>query len=268
MHLSFRAVWSLVASLAYLGAVVDAAGILDFSLVFPRPGETYVPTDSLPIVFAFQNAELARFLNPAILYQFQRLDVTLGEMAAYEHLLTWETNWTSHEPYFAYTFFNNFTIESQWRLSWTLVWHSCDEHAGPHDYNLINNRTGDIIDFNIKHGGRAVDLVAATTNNGTCPTEFGVAINVTDTTMSVGPGVNWRGNGTCVVVASSSPTPTPNPCPVKIDSDVAASITAAKLCNSLNPPADCPSENVAQHLAVAGVACLAAAFGALGFLLT
>ncbi|KAK4038183.1 hypothetical protein C8A01DRAFT_48176 [Parachaetomium inaequale] len=270
MHLSFQALWSLVASLACLGAIVDAAGILEVSLVFPRPGVTYTPTDSMPVVFAFQNVDLARHLNPSIVYDLERLNAGFGDVARYEHDLTWKTNWTSvtsHEPYFAYTFFNNFTTQSQWRLTWTLDWQSCDEHPEPYGRGLISNGTGDIIYFNIDNDGRAVDLVAATANNGTCPGEFGVAVNVTDTTMSVRPEVNWPGNDTCVVVASSSLTPTPNPCRVKVDSTVAASITAAKLCHSLNPPADCPSENVAQRLVVAGVACFAAAFGAFGFLL-
>ncbi len=267
MRLLSRATWSLAVFLTSLGAIVDAAGILEVDLLFPRKGETYAPTDSMPVVFAFQNAELARYLNPVITYYLQRQS-PYGDVKAYEHDLRWTTNLAGHEPYFAYTFFNNFTTQGNWRMSWDLFWQSCDEHAGPYDRNIIGNFSGDIVEFTIKNDGRAVDLVAATTNNGTCPREYyGVAINVTDTTMSVKPEVNWRGNDTCVVVASSSPTPTADPCRVKIDSDIAASMFAAKSCHSLNPPADCPSESVAQRMVVAGVACLAAAFGALGFLL-
>ncbi|KAA8645104.1 uncharacterized protein ATNIH1004_009319 [Aspergillus tanneri] len=108
------------------------------------------------------------------------------------------------------------------------------------------------------------------------PGEYGVAINVTNKTMQVPMWVEWSGgdytNDTCAVVASSTPTPTPDPCRVNIDSTIVASMSAslkARLCNGLNPPADCleDDESAAQQLAVFGVSCLLAAFGTLGFFL-
>ncbi|THC91636.1 hypothetical protein EYZ11_008903 [Aspergillus tanneri] len=94
--------------------------------------------------------------------------------------------------------------------------------------------------------------------------------------MQVPMWVEWSGgdytNDTCAVVASSTPTPTPDPCRVNIDSTIVASMSAslkARLCNGLNPPADCleDDESAAQQLAVFGVSCLLAAFGTLGFFL-
>ncbi|KXX78983.1 hypothetical protein MMYC01_206287 [Madurella mycetomatis] len=267
MHLFSRAAWSLVAPLVYLGAIVDAAGVLEVSLVFPRNDTTYAPTDSMPIIFAFQNAELARYLHPSITYYMRRPWAGRDDIEVYEHDLSGKANWSSHEPYFAYTFFNNFTRQGRWWLLWDLFWDSCDENAEPFGRNVITDRSSYSIEFDIQEGGQVVDLVAATAANRTCTKERGIAINVTDTTMKVNEGVNWRGNDTCVVVASSAPTPTPNPCRVTIDSAVAASMSAAKLCHSLDPPADCPSENVSQRLAVAGMACLLTTLGALSFFL-
>lgn len=61
MHLVSHAIWSFVCLLACLGSVVNAAGELEIGVVFPR-NETYAPTDNFPIVFALQNAELAKHL--------------------------------------------------------------------------------------------------------------------------------------------------------------------------------------------------------------
>lgn len=44
---------------AGLGAIVSASGVLEVDLVFPH-NDTYAPTEWFPIVFAFQNAELAQ----------------------------------------------------------------------------------------------------------------------------------------------------------------------------------------------------------------
>ncbi|KAK4155344.1 hypothetical protein C8A00DRAFT_13646 [Chaetomidium leptoderma] len=63
MRLPARAVWSLVASLAWLGAIVNAAGVLEVDLVFPR-NETYAPPTYMPVIFAFRNPELARHVRP------------------------------------------------------------------------------------------------------------------------------------------------------------------------------------------------------------
>ncbi|KAK4158316.1 hypothetical protein C8A00DRAFT_39503 [Chaetomidium leptoderma] len=266
MRLFSRAAWSLVAWLSCLGrgTIVDAAagGILEFDVVFPR-NETYAPTDSLPVVFAFQNAELAQYLIPQISYTIHNQSNLLGnDSVSGLRDLTW-ANWSSHEPYFSSASLQNsnrFATEGSWRLTWRLYWESCDEGSlgsvgRPVTFGEVNS-TGWSVDFTLKAGGQPVDL--------TCPEELGVAINVTGTTFNVS-------GGTCMVVPSVTPTTTPNPCLVKVDSAAAASMSAAwhdTLCQSSDKPADCSStESTGQRLAVAGTACLAAAFGALGFLL-
>ncbi|KAK4120446.1 hypothetical protein N657DRAFT_624943 [Parathielavia appendiculata] len=268
MHFFFWTAWAVVGFFALLGLMVDAAGILEIDQAFPRPNGNYAPTSSMPIIFAFRNAELARFLNPSIVYYILDLNETGSGrgMSSHAHHLTWKTNWSSSEPYFAYTFFGNFTKESSWKLSADIFWQSCDENDfGPGRNNIHTNGSSWNVEFQTSNEGQKVDLVAATANDTACPKEIGVAINVTDTTMKVPPGMSWNGqaNGTCVVVASSTPTQTANPCLVKIDAAAAASMTAARLCHSLYPPSNCTSENTGQRLAVASLACFTAGLGAL-----
>jgi hypothetical protein len=241
---------------AYMAAIANAAGytagILEVDLVFPR-NETYAPTDWFPVVFAFQNAERARYLNLHIEYTIRKPADPWNGRVSRSHDLRW-TNWSSHDPYFVYAFSGSFATEGHWMLAWHLSWQSCNEEAFT-----------------------KVDLVAAATANDTCPPEQGVAINVTDKTMHVPSWAeHWSGGDhtgdICAVVASSSPTPTPDPCRVDIDSAIVASMSAsltATLCRGLNPPPDCPKDddNAAQKLAVFGVSCLLAAFGAFGFFL-
>lgn len=104
MYLVSRAVWFLVGSLAYLGAVVNAAGVLEIDVVFPRTNETYAPTDKFPIVFALQNAGLAKHLTPSIhssVRNGSNLESGFGNSI---HDLTY-ANYSS-EPYFVYHYVN------------------------------------------------------------------------------------------------------------------------------------------------------------------
>lgn len=126
------------------------------------------------------------------------------------------------------------------------------------------------MDFTFNNDGQTADLVAATARNETCLEELGTTIKVTGKTQSIND-FYWSGGYTCAVLELSSPTPTPNPCAVRIDSATAASISAsyvARLCSVTFPPDYCPPEedSASRRLAVAGVASLAAAFGAFGFL--
>ena len=274
MHLSFRAGWSLVASLACLGAIVDAAGVLEVDLVFPR-NETYAPTAYVPIIFALRNgnADLGQNLRPSINYNLRNITdpINWTVPAHISHELA-SANSSSYEPYFVHNFFSSFATEGRWELFWWVTWLSCDEDKDDLEPSFMTNSENRVIEFTIKNDGQVVDIVAATANDKTCPAELGLAINVTDTTMEISRRWN-RPAGTCAVLASS-PTPTPDPCLVKISSAVVASMSAswtARICNimlSLDPPDNCPKDNAGpQRLAVAGVACLAVAFGAFGFLL-
>ncbi|KAK6515171.1 hypothetical protein TWF506_007516 [Arthrobotrys conoides] len=269
MHLLSRAIWSLVGSLAYFGAAaVNAAGVVEVGIVFPRTNQTYAPTDKFPIVFAVQNAKLAKNLRLSISSFVRNGPDLRGGVANSDakHDLTY-ANYTS-DPYLVYHYLN-LNAEGPYELFSTTIWASCDESRD--EVVFLGNSTNLVVRFDVKNGGQNVDLVAATADEDkTCPAQ-GFAINVTDQTREVRETLDDRVSGTCAVLASSSPTPTANPCRVKIDSAATASMSAAlqaALCKGPNPPADCPKENSAAHqLVVAGVASIGAAFGAIGFLL-
>ena len=274
-----RMSWLLVAC---LGAIVNASGVLEVDLVFPL-NETYAPTEHFPVVFAFQNPERAKHLNPYLSYTIWHWDTNFGDdVVVGIPELRW-TNWSSHDPYLLHTYHGEFNTEGHWMLKWSLTWQSCDEYAfsvGSDTADMIRNSSTWSTTFTIKNSAPKVDLVAATANKS-CPGEYspgeysGIAINVTDKTMGVPWRVNWSGsaytNNTCAVVASQ--TLTPDPCRVSIDSAYTASMEAslrARQCNILlnpNPPDDCPEddENTAQKLSVFGVSVLLTACGALGF---
>jgi hypothetical protein len=267
-----------MAALACLGGIVNAAepavaaGVVEIDLVFPR-NETYAPTRWMPVVFAVRNTELARYLIPSISYSVQNNSGPNREThRTFRHDLK-STNWSSHEPYFAYQFWPGFATEGRWWLSWTVTWDSCYEGEKPEFGSyfrglITTNHSDHYVEFAIQNNGQAVDLVAATANEKTCPPELGVVINVTDQIKEVNAAAGWTGPDTCIAITSSTPTPTPNPCLVKINSAVAASMSASftsQLCNTFSP--QCPEDNAAQRLAVVGMACLAVSFGAFGFLL-
>jgi hypothetical protein len=234
-----------------MGTTINASGILEVDLVFPR-NDTYAPTDSFPVVFAFQNAQLARYLNPRIdflLWNLQADDASL----TLSHDLGWK-NWTE-DTYLAHKVMSFPDKEGRYKVSWTLYWDSCDEYTFENPDRIprmIHNRT-------------------------TWATYFTID-NLTDKTMKVPSGVKWSGkawnNNTCAVVADSTPTPTPtpDPCRVHIDKAAVASIEAsvtARICRGINPPDYCPKDdkNAATQLAVAGLSCLLAVVGAMGFFL-
>jgi hypothetical protein len=60
-------------------------------LIFPR-NDTYALTNNFPVVFAFQNAQRARYLNPSIQYLLWNLQ-TDDTSFTLSHDLGWK-NWT------------------------------------------------------------------------------------------------------------------------------------------------------------------------------
>jgi hypothetical protein len=263
-----RTSWLLA---AFMGTIINASGILEVDLVFPR-NDTYAPTINLPVVFAFQNAQQARYLNPTIQYLMWNLQ-TDNTSFTLSHDLGWK-NWTE-DTYLAHEVMSFSGKESRYKVSWTLNWDSCDEDAFENPDRIprmIHNRTTWATYFTIDNSAPKVDLVAATANKA-CPGEYGVIINVTDKTMKVLSDVQWSGkarnNDTCAVVSNSTPTPTPDPCLVHIDKAAVASIEAsitARICCGIDPPEYCleNKKNAATQLAVAGVSCLLTVVGALG----
>ncbi len=279
MRFLSQTAWSFVASLACLG-VVDAADMLEVDLLFPRDNETYAPMERFPIVFGLRNAELGQYLQPTLDVALQNSTSEFWEdrsgIESMSSSVLTRADWSSHEPYFASMFVNAFTTETTWSLYWTVSWTRCkaDGDGVFRGHTTWNESTRFLINFTIKNGGQAVDLVAATANGKACAND-GFAIGVTDkvnVTNLLGLGSKPELE-TCMVMASSTPTPTADPCRVTIDSTAAASISAQRsqlLCYDTHPKlTDCPSQrkSAGPRLAVAGVACMTAAFWAFGFLL-
>jgi hypothetical protein len=255
--------------LACLGAVNAAAGVLEVDLVFPR-NETYSPTLIFPVIFAFQNSALAPFLNPTLLLDITGIDNDRQTGALYD--LRW-ANFSSSDPYYELRVVD-FTKEGRWQLTWELGWDSCTEDslALSRLDGITTNRTTHSTWFTIKNSTQDVDLVAATTNRN-CTENEGVSISVA-TTVPVPKQVTWEGvSGACASLASTTPAPTP--CQVKIDSAAALSMSSAmtsRYCQAtLVAPGDlCSSEgddkSTAQRLAGGAAVGLAAALGALGYI--
>ena len=88
MRVISHALRCLVVSLACLAAVVSAANgdVLEVDVVFPR-NETYAPTDSFPVISAFQNAHLAWYLNMDIRYLIRNRSVPISDYVPYCHTL-------------------------------------------------------------------------------------------------------------------------------------------------------------------------------------
>jgi hypothetical protein len=294
MRLSSQTLWPVVASVAFLGAVpsiafvpskpsVGVTAVMQIDLLFPRDDQVYAPTPYMPIVFAVQNPSLARHTYPSMLVHLQNSS-TVGQGTTYTQALN-VTNWSSNETFFAYTLVDTFAHEGNWTVDWHLAWYSCKieerdkAFLGLMERNCTCERPSGV-GFITKNGGQAIDLVASTAaaaaNETACATEpgDGFAINVDDKAMQIDnlfrPDWLPLSEDKCIIASETTPSAR-NACRVKIDSALAANITAdvrAKVCAGANPPSDCPSKSAAQRSATVGVGCgLTAAFGALGLLL-
>ncbi|CBF71854.1 hypothetical protein AN6969.2 [Aspergillus nidulans FGSC A4] len=273
---------TLGATLATSSSSSTEKNILEVDLVFPQ-NKTYKPTEWFPIVFGFQNPQRAQYLNIDLTYSFHPHETnTQNDTITLFHDLRWE-NWSSHDPYFAHNFLDNFNSPGRWNLAWTVAWQSCDEEGFENRLmtsDMLTNQTDFSIWFTIaakdaENEGIDADLVSATSGETSCPDlgfETAIAINVTEKTMSVPDFVDWSAadwtNHTCSVVAPTLVIP--DPCRVKLDQTVVESIQAsltARRCQGLNPPDDCPEkeDNESAGVALPGSGLLMLALsGALG----
>ncbi|KAK3900939.1 hypothetical protein C8A05DRAFT_35389 [Staphylotrichum tortipilum] len=281
-YLSQTAAWPLVvillASLTpHCAAATQDTGVLEIDLVFPR-NETYAPTDHLPIVFAFRNASLARYLDFRKIY-FGLTGPSSPE-SKFRYAISFHSidlnaaNWTAHpSTYHAYTYLSNFTAPGNFTLGWHFSWGHCHLPNFTSAYVPEMSASADL-GIRIEHGGRpATDLVAATANTTTCLRNGGFAVNVTRT-MSVPEwiqGFTWKNGDTCGVVDPEEKV-VAEPCAARIDEVAAASMAAARECHMANATDACSAGSVVggplgMGAVVAGWWCIAAVLGAAGFLL-
>lgn len=281
MRLSSPAAWSLATSLVSLAAAADGArgGVVEVDIMFPR-NETYAPTnDTLPVLFAIQNAAVGQPLNFNIWFGLydQSASAWWDDPIVWSfHPVKW-ANLSDTEPYFLFMEWSQSQEirrdEGRYRLAWSVSWQSCVEDSftnpRPLGRGVLSNSSYRYVDFAVEHGAQPMDLVAATADDKPCPAEFGVAINVTSQTVAVPPAQHsgWSGTGdVCAVVASAKPTA--NPCPVKVNSALVASMSASRYPRTCaDHPASCGLSDASRPLAVAGATGLAVTVGALGFFL-
>ena len=256
-------------------------GVVEVDLVFPR-NDSYAPTPVLPVVFAVQNSALAPSIAPYISLTIWNWNNMSDTIVTDHFVLTWE-NFSSSDPFFVHHSYTGFNNEGNWWLTWHVVYQSCTEESLQSPFSrrrIITNSTGWSIGFTTENSTRELDVAAAINDKKSCSEQLhlerlGVAVNVTNALrVPDSASSEWLGRGDmCAVVASA--TPTPDPCRATMDSAAAASISsavAARLCALRDPTLSCPpkderGENTAQQLAVGGLACLAAAFGALSYIL-
>lgn len=228
MHLSSRTVCSFGASLAWLAAMADAtAGILEVDLVYPRSGQTYAPTPYMPVVFAIKHPHLVEHIEAQL--RVRVLDPSEMEEAKMSVLSVNWANWTSSEPRFVYMFVDDFAKEGNWWFWFSLHYKACDVgRDGLFNGGTINGHTSTPLMMSTKVGGRGMDLPAATADEESCGIIAGHAIKVGDDLRNVTNPEKVDHSGTCVMLPDNTRTfPDSHFCDLKIDSDLAANITAS-----------------------------------------
>lgn len=270
----FSARWLLSAYLVGLQTTVNAAesDIFEVDLLFPR-NDSYAPTPYAPIVFAIQNPGAGQYIVPDIRYEIWNASdnyISNGEpyySMTYGGMRGLWSNLSASDPHFLPFMTPHLSKPGTWLLNFTVLYYHCDLE----DVNNGSKKIGGPVRFTVEEGAQPIDLVNITANDETCSANMGVAINVTDEIRDV--DFDYGGNK-CAVVGSA--TVTPDPCKVKVDATVAESISASWTAEVCKYPADkradssveCPQKKSGgETLAVAGMAGLAAAVGALGFLL-
>ncbi|KAK6821398.1 hypothetical protein PG987_015798 [Apiospora arundinis] len=121
-------------------AASPTSGVMELDLAFPR-NQTYAPAARVPVVFAYQNPELATALNARVSFTAWNWDDMRNNVAGATFSLD-QANLSSRDPFL--------------------------------QYGIISQA----IHFSTNHSAPKIDLVAAT-NNKDCPRELGLAFNVT-----------------------------------------------------------------------------------------
>jgi hypothetical protein len=266
MHTISWVSWFFMTCMGVVNAAAsDFLGVVEVDLVFPR-NDTYAPAPYVPIVFGFQNTELAPLLNLDIELHVWNITngsvVDQGSFGDSYHDLGWRMNTSSTDPLLVYRHYDHFNTEGIWRLVWTLTWSNCTLEPYWTGTNLTGYMQSSGITFTTRKSAQDIDLVTATEDQN-CTEDQGIAFKIMNTEEA------FDGGGRCAAVANY--TVTPNPCRVKIDPAAASNISASlpeQLCSRRYPPIDCPSDkSAAQRLLVGGITFLMAAFGALSYIL-
>lgn len=249
--MSFRQLLQCLASFFLLRATalatVSLSGIVEMDLIFPKNDTTYEPTDMMPLIWAIQNANLAATLSTVLSVDIFNSDRMRGDTKT---LSLNATNLTGKDIYYVYLYTHKLNVEDSFFINWSPFSKNCST-----DIYYDNNDTafaGQIISFfSMAKGGQKPDFAAA--QNANCSNTRSARFNITGTQK------RHEGDGPanqCAMLSQETPFPVSgNPCAVKMDSAVAASITASLKaeyislkCLSPHPTISCPAESAARRL--------------------
>ncbi|KAI8943234.1 hypothetical protein NX059_001256 [Plenodomus lindquistii] len=266
MHIIPWAGLVLLASAEAAQAATDKqTGIVEVDLVFPR-NETYAPTQIMPVVFGFQNPELAPFVATSLAWTLfdDMSNNGTGRVDDGSFDLRW-TNFSSSNGSTYYRYHSavipELKKEGLWTLNWRLVWWNCTGESSPH-----SNTSSWYVSFATKSGAEEMDVEVS--GEGCSPNQ-GFAFNITDTHKTTPRYYkrDWAGGDRCAELAPSLPTP--DSCRNDVSPAAASSISASlfsQLCSSDRdvPVVDCPAEeNGAPRTIVGSVVGLMVVLGAL-----
>lgn len=269
-HPSFLSYGAAGFLLAYSRPIQAISGTVEVDLAFPQ-NDTYAPAIIFPVAFAFQNSELAGYLQPLVtydIYPYQGNGSEGNSTASGYYNMAW-TNWTTSDPYIEYGgAVMTLDTEGTWLLVWVVHGSTCSA-SGP--LNAIADSWRYEMVFTTKKGAKKPDLVAATSGE-LCSRSLNLTFDITGTRDS---GDLFENKKPCAVVAEAAPAPTP--CAAKIEASAASSIssylTYIACAVQTDPASWCPPPEkdhgarslVVPGLAVGGVAFLTMAIGGLGF---
>jgi hypothetical protein len=287
---------SFVAPLACLAAVADAAlTTVEFDLVYPRDNTSYAPTPKMPVIFAVKNPVVAREMYPYLWVKVQGADGHIGNQIAISNG-TWWGDWKANETSFVYSYLDGFVEEGGRALFFGLYWNRCGVQRNGSlngDISTNSSATTSFL-FEIAKGGQPVDLLAVDYSPAKCGLGAGHLLTVDDELKPLSAAASARfGASQCLVVPPLASELlddlTFGQCDIRFPAAFAANISAtlnqtacgnstacpsaATGATATNTPqtsstvAADPSKNAADRLAMAGTACLTAAFGVFGFLL-
>jgi hypothetical protein len=186
---------------------VQLPATVEFDIVFPREGGSYVVTDPFPIIIAVQNAAVAYNYGFDFSWTIgpigatndnpKPLAVALGDVNVISG-----TNPPTDDPYLIINS-SHALLPGEWTFQWSLsLGPTCVAYAGG---NFVETSF-----FNPISNGSFVFEIATEYNfelptfTSTCPSAAGVASFTTVETYPVTGGLH-----TCPVTASTTPTPTP-----------------------------------------------------------
>jgi hypothetical protein len=236
-----------------------ASGSLEVDLVFPQ-NDTYAPEPIIPVAFAFQNSELASYLQPSVSFSIIPYGNYNKSIASGNYYLTWE-NLTSSDPYMLYgEALEVLNGEGIWLLEWELSVTNCSGSGTSLDFQQDSKRRR--LTFSTKSGAKRPDLTAAT-SEGSCNNAQSSVFQVMDTRDS---GDHFDNRKPCAVLATT--TPSASPCGVTIEASAASNVSASltdRAC-AIETATWCPEPEEggsAQTLTFPGLAIVGATFFAL-----